>query len=143
MARHRTDAASATCEAERIVKNALLLLLTAFSIAARAQDGYAGPFSEGHIQEKQSERIAIGLRVQQNLRIARDRDEARYAENRRRCRTALRVAELCGKFAGTFFCDEKGFQRITVQAPIEPARTGNGDRYKMERCALDAAKRDR
>ena len=125
------------------MKYALLLLLTAFGIAARAQDGNAGPFSEGHIQEKHSERIAIGLRVERNLGIARDRDEVRYAENRRRCQTALRVAELCGKFAGTFFCDEKGFQPITVQALIEPARVANRDRYKMERCALDVLKRDR
>ena len=123
------------------MKYALLLLLTAFSVAARAQDGYPGPFSEGHIQEKQSERIAIGLRVQRNLGISRDRDEARYAENRRRCQTALRVAELCGKFAGTFFCDEKGFQPITVL--VKQARTDNGGRYKMARCALEAAKRDR
>ena len=87
------------------------------------------------------EQIEIGMRVQQNLKIESERKEAQYAENRRRCRAALQVAELCGKFAGTFYCDEKGFQPVAADASVKPAVIGNVDRFKMERCPQDAAKR--
>jgi len=132
------------------MKRLLLILLTAFSAAAHTQqapdgsqgDGYAGPFGERHVQEKRREQIAIGVRVRHNLRLASDRNEVQYAENRRRCQAALRVAELCGKFAGTFSCDDKGFKPITVDTGTRPIVMDNSARHKMERCALDAARRD-
>jgi len=132
------------------MKRLLVILLTAFSAAAHTQqapdgsqgDRYAGPFGERHVQEKQREQVAIGVRVRHNLRLASDRNEAQYAENRRRCQAALQVAELCGKFAGTFYCDEKGFKPITVDTATRPIVMDNSTRHKMERCALDAAKRD-
>ena len=133
------------------MKRALLALLMAFSVAAHAQrapdgaedapyKGYAGPYGEKHVQKKRLERIAIGLRVQQLQRVASDRKEVQYAENRRRCQAALQVAQLCGKFAGTFYCDEKGFQPIAAGARAKPVAMNNGSRYTMERCALDAAR---
>ena len=130
------------------MKGLFVFLLTAASIAAYAQErpddpeinGYAGPFGEQHVQEKRLEQIAIGLRVKQIQRIASDRNEAQYAENRRRCQAALQVAELCGKYAGTFYCDEKGFQPIAADPAVKPAVLDNRSRYQMERCALDAAR---
>lgn len=118
----------------------LLLLLAALATAGHAQDGDGGPFTEQHVQAKRLERIAMGLRAQQNLRIARGRQEIRYAENRRRCQQALRVAELCGKFAGTFYCDEKGFEPVAPAFAARPAALDNRSRYKMDRCALDASR---
>lgn len=128
------------------MNRALLLLLLLTSVAASAQEvpdapqstGYARPFGDAHILEKHREQIAIGLRVQENLRIASERDEAKYAESRRRCQAALRVAELCGTRAGTFYCDDKGFKPTDPAA--RPAALGNSARYKMERCVLDAAR---
>jgi hypothetical protein len=99
-----------------------------------------GTFSERHVREKRLEGIAIGARTRQNLRNAAARDEARYAGNRRRCQAALEVAELCGKFAGTFYCNERGFQHIALEATARPALNRSA-RHKMERCALDAADR--
>ncbi len=126
------------------MKRLLAALLATACVAAYAQErDDAGAFDEKHVQEKHLERIAIGVRVQQNLRVARDRDEARYAENRRRCLAALQVAELCGKFAGTFSCDAKGFRPVAPHLAIAPAARDNGSRNKMERCALDAARRNR
>jgi len=132
------------------MKRVLLILLMASTVAAHAQEapdglqstGYAGPVGEQHAQEKRLEQIAIGLRVQQHLKIAHARKETRYAENRRRCQAALQVAERCGKFAGTFYCDDKGFQPITADVTVKPVTMDNVSRYKMERCALDAAKRN-
>ena len=131
------------------MKRALLVLLLASSVAAGAQElrdnpqagGYAGPYGEKHEQEKRLEQIAIGLRVQQNLKVASDRNEVQYAESRRRCQAALEVAELCGKYAGTFYCDEKGFQPIAPGGAAKPAPMDNTERYKMERCVLDATRR--
>lgn len=118
----------------------LLFLLTAFSPGAPAQDGHAAPFGEEHAQEKRLERIAIGLRVERNLTIARERNEVRYAENRSRCQAALRVAELCGKFSGTFSCNEHGFQPIPAGRAVKPPARDDASRYRMQRCALDAAR---
>lgn len=85
------------------------------------------------------EEVAIAARVQEQQRPIDERKRAQYAENRSRCATALRIADACGKFAGTFYCDERGFQ------PIAPANArvvlDNAGRYRMERCAIDNAKR--
>jgi len=132
------------------MRRLLAILLTAACVVAHAQavpdypqgSGYAGSFDEKHAQEKHLEQIAIGLRVEQILKLANDRKEAQYAENRRRCQAALKVAELCGKFAGTFYCDEKGFQPIVPALAVKPAAQCNAAGYQMERCALDAAKRN-
>lgn len=133
------------------MRHLLAVLLTASCVTGHAQEasdnpqnrGYAGPFSEEHVQAKRLEQVAIGLRVQTNLRIANDRREAQYAENRRRCQAALQVAETCARPARTFSCDEKGFKPIPAVAATKHAAMSSGDRYKMERCALDAANRDR
>ena len=133
------------------MKHVLAILLTSVSLAAGAQaeservqyDGYAAePFGAAHTQLKQREQLAIGLRVQTNLRVANARREEQYAENRRRCQAALRVAAACGRYAGTFACDERGFRPTPVDASAKHAVISSGDRYRMERCALDAAGRD-
>jgi hypothetical protein len=87
----------------------------------------------------QQEGLAIAIRVRARQAVSDDRDAARYAENRSRCATALRVAAACGKFAGTFYCDEKGFQPIPEAERVERPVPDSGAKYKMERCALDAA----
>lgn len=133
-----------------LLKPLLALLLTAFSTLACAQpvaddtpvNGYAGAFSARHVRAMQRQQVAIGQRVRENLRIANDRNEVQYAENRRRCQAALRVAELCGTYAGMFYCDAKGFQPIVADPAIKPVVLDNNARYKMERCALDAAKQE-
>lgn len=127
------------------------VLLMASCLAAHAQEewenphdnGYAGPFGKKHAEEKRLEGLAIGKRVQRNLGIARDRDEVRYAANRRRCQAALHVSALCGRYAGRFSCDEKGFQPIAPRLATKPAALDNSGRYRMERCALEAGNPDR
>jgi hypothetical protein len=131
------------------VKYLLAVLLT-FNAAAWAQadpgpahyDGFAEPFGRVHARQKEREQAAVRLRLQANLTSANERREAQYAENRRRCEAALRVAALCGKFAGTFTCDVRGFKPVAVDAAVKHAAVNDGDRYRMERCALDAAGRD-
>lgn len=134
------------------MKRLLVILLLTFSVVAQAQenpddvqysrqhDGYAGPYGAKHVQKKRLERIAIGRRVQQNLRIASIRKEVQYDKNRRQCQAALQVAELCGKFAGTFYCNEKGFQPIAPDLAIKAPVMDNVGRYRMERCALDVVR---
>lgn len=147
--RARTDVAGRAAHIGGAVKHLLAVLLT-FSAATYAQaepgpahyDGYAEPFGRMHALRKQREQVAIGLRVQISLRIASERKEAQYAENRRRCQAALRVAETCARPARTFSCDEKGFKPIPAVAAAKHAVMSSGDRYKMERCVLDAANRD-
>lgn len=127
-----------------------LLAVLTFSAAVCAQadpgpahyDGHAEPFGRAHALQKQREQVAIGLRVQTNLQTANDRKEAQYAENRRRCQAALQVAAGCGRFAGNFSCDRKGFKPNVVDDASKHAPLNNGERYRMERCTLDAARRD-
>jgi hypothetical protein len=133
------------------MKHLPVILLLTFSVVAQAQQtpddvqdigyaGYAGPYGAKHVQKKRLERIAIGRRVQQNLRIASIRKEVQYDKNRRQCQAALQVAELCGKFAGTFYCNEKGFQPIAPDLAIKAPVMDNVGRYRMERCALDVVR---
>lgn len=125
-------------------------MLLTFCAAVHAQaepgaehyDGYAEPFGREHAQQKQRELAAISRRVQASLRMASARREAQYADNRRRCHAALRVAAICGKFAGTFTCDEKGFKPTEADAGAAPTVMNRHDRYRMERCALDVARPD-
>lgn len=54
----------------------------------------------------------------------------------------MQVAELCGKFAGTFSCNEKGFRLesgMEVSA-AKPTVISNGSAFKIEQCALQASK---
>lgn len=124
----------------------LLAVLLSFSAAVCAQpdpgpahyDGLAEPFGHAHARQKQRELVASGLRVQASLRMANERKEAQYAENRHRCQTALRAATTCGRVA-TFSCDSKGFKPIVDAAarsvPLDDSARTQG------RCALEAAAR--
>jgi len=125
------------------MKHALLVLLVTVSASAHAQGSSPWTnerFTPEHQQEKQRERLAIALRVEQLQGASNDRNEVQYAANRRRCQAALRVAELCGKHAGTFYCDAKGFRPLEAEAAARPVVMSNDARYRMERCALDIGK---
>ena len=133
------------------MKGALFLLLTTLSVVAHGQaptqavnNPWANEhFTPQHQQQKQKEQRAIALRVKKLQSVSNDRHEIQYAENRRRCQAALRVADLCGKYAGAFYCDAKGFQPIVAEAATRPVVVmSNGDRYRMEHCALHAARRN-
>ena len=84
------------------------------------------------------------LRVNTLLKHYDDHKAAEYAANNRRCQNALQVASLCGKFAGRFSCDEKGFRPIagtdsnTSRRPI----MSNDNTFKMTQCALQATNGD-
>jgi len=86
-----------------------------------------------------SEGLAIALRVRARQKPQDDRNAARHAENRQRCGVAMRVADRCGKFAGLFYCDEKGFVPIAQDVARRPVVLDNGSRYTMERCAAQEA----
>lgn len=93
------------------------------------------------IQAKDEGR-AETLRVRMLQKPANDRKAAEYAENHLRCQNAMRIAALCGKFAGKFSCDEKGFRPEPVRdisAP-RPGVVDNGSAFKMDQCALQAAR---
>ncbi|HEX9625710.1 MAG TPA: hypothetical protein VGA00_02100 [Acidiferrobacterales bacterium] len=98
--------------------------------------GYASPRRTRAVQEG----LAIATRVQARQKPLDERDAARHAENRQRCASALRIAELCGKNSGTFYCDAKGFQPIAPGERVKSAFAGSRDRYTMESCALQAAR---
>jgi hypothetical protein len=82
--------------------------------------------------------VALSLHAQESMAASRSRQAAHYAENRQRCQAALRVAELCGKFAGKFSCDEKGFKTLADKTG-KPAIPDPAGASRMERCAVDAA----
>lgn len=73
-----------------------------------------------------------------------DLKTANDTENHRRCQNAMQVAALCGKFAGKFYCDEKGFRplAITEISTRTPPVINNGNEFKMTQCALQAARGD-
>jgi hypothetical protein len=124
------------------MKHALLVLLVTLSASVHAQGSSPWTnerFTPEHQQEKQREQLAIALRVEQLQGASNDRKEVQYAENRGRCQAALRVADLCGKFAGTFYCDARGFRPIAANAAALPVVMDNGTRNRMEHCALAAA----
>lgn len=72
-----------------------------------------------------------------------DRQAAKYAGNQRRCLNAMQIAALCGKFAGMFSCDGKGFRANAIAGGGNSRTTGsmidNGSTLSMEQCALQAA----
>jgi hypothetical protein len=142
------------------MKPCFAFLIAAFSVAAHAQAPViatpasytlleaphddptvwsTGQSERRHLQ-MQEQGLLIAKSVQARDKLAEDRDAARYADNRLRCATALRVAALCGKHAGTFYCDAKGFQPIPQAERKQPV-FDNGARFRMERCAQEAASR--
>lgn len=145
--RARTDVAGRAAHIGG-VKHLLAVLLT-FSAAVCAQsdpgpahyDGFAEPFGHAHARQKQRELVASGLRVKASLRIANERKEAQYAENRRRCEAALRVATTCGRSA-TFSCDARGFKPIVADTAVRSVPLDDATRSRMERCAVELAERD-
>lgn len=89
-------------------------------------------------RQAKREAPAEALRVRLLLESSDDIQETGYAENRARCQNALQIAELCGKDAGLFSCDAKGFRHSSI-AP-KGAEIDNGARFKIEQCALQARK---
>lgn len=92
--------------------------------------------------QARSEARTETMRVRMLQKPANDRKAAEYAENHLRCQNAMRIAALCGKFAGRFSCDEKGFRPEPVRDISAPRLdvVDNGSAFKMEQCALQAAK---
>ncbi len=86
---------------------------------------------------------ALALRAQTQVQSLNDRKAVQYAENQRRCQNAMQVAALCGKFAGRFYCDGKGFRKaITQDSSLKRPVISNGyqSAFKMEQCAKQAMK---
>lgn len=92
-------------------------------------------------QRAKAEGVAIAARVLMRQESPNQRDALRHAENRGRCAEALRIAHLCGRHAGTFYCDAKGFQAVPEAARAKAVSLNNSDRHLMERCARDAKAR--
>lgn len=78
-------------------------------------------------------------RIRQLLKGSGERRSAQHGENRRRCETALRVAELCGKFAGRFSCDDQGFRLLPGAVATGEFAGGERQDYMVNQCALRAA----
>lgn len=115
------------------------LALSASAEAASPTDAEIGQPSARRMRAKQ-EAVDIAARVLLRQQQPDLRRAQQYAENRQRCAEAMRVAELCGKHAGTFYCDEQGFQPIPEAARAKTVALDNSGTYRMERCALDATK---
>lgn len=81
---------------------------------------------------------ALAQRERALWQPSHDRKTAGYLENQRRCKNAMRVAALCGKFAGKFYCDEQGFRPALLTDVNTPtsAVIKHGSQYTMEQCAL-------
>jgi hypothetical protein len=83
----------------------------------------------------------MAARIRELTQPLKDRKAAGYAKNRLRCASAMQVAALCGKFAGKFFCDERGFRLAdAAEGALRPVARSNGASYQMERCALQAGR---
>lgn len=78
-------------------------------------------------------------RVQLLLKGSGERRSAQYGQNRRRCETAMRIAALCGKFAGRFSCGDQGFRLLPGVAATGEATGGERQDYMVNQCALRAA----
>lgn len=83
---------------------------------------------------------AMTDRIRELLQPEKVRKAAVYAENRLRCASAVQVAALCGKFVGTFYCDDRGFRPAASAdgGAVKPAVMSNNAKYQMQRCALQA-----
>lgn len=113
-----------------------------FDLEAASPGDWEIDYASPRRTRARQEGLVIAARVQARQKQLDERDAARHAENRQRCEAALRVAELCGKNSGTFYCDAKGFQPIAPGARVKSAFAGSRDRYTMESCALEAARSD-
>ena len=134
------------------MKYAIFLMLAAFSVVAYAQPIYRCGGDHGHIAlqdrpctERRDARNVAQAHDETSSRrifqkISGDRRITQYATNQRRCQNAMRIAALCGKFAGMFSCDEKGFrhEESTPVGALKPAAINHGSAFKMEQCALQA-----
>jgi hypothetical protein len=116
---------------------AFALCMAACGTVAQAQLAHE-PLERQRLWSQQQQ-VAISTRVQEQQKVLDDRDSTQYAANRERCASAMRIADLCGKHAGTFYCDARGFQPIPEAARVKPAALNNGGRNEMERCAREAA----
>lgn len=145
------------------MKCALVLLLTACGGVANAQPVYRCEVGFGQVAYQDSpctqppedndtgyyarplrvrfETHAEASRVQVALKHLNDHKTDQYAENRRSCEAAARIAALCGNFGRRFSCDEKGFRPESVTQAKAAKVAGIDDRnaYKIEQCALRAA----
>ena len=105
------------------------------------QDGPGGWNADQPVDQRlraQRETLAMAARVLAREQSESNRKEVQYAENRARCKEALRVADLCGKFEGLFECDEKGFRPVATDPAHKPAAMDGASRYEMDRCARAA-----
>jgi hypothetical protein len=129
------------------MKTSFVLLIAALSVAAQAQTaspdrwGAWPPGKAPGVQARQ-ESAALALRLQARQRLNDDRRATQHARNRNRCEAALRVAESCGKYAGMFRCNDKGFQSIPEADRIKAPVLDRAGTYRMERCALDMARKN-
>jgi len=93
-------------------------------------------------KQSKSEVHAESQRVQAMLHASDVETAALDASNQRRCRSALRAAKMCGRFAGMFSCGERGFQREepTAKNSIDLllAVKGGGE-ANMQRCVQQAS----
>lgn len=117
-----------------MTKRALFILLLAFGAAAQGQSAPDSPRRPEAVKEQ----LAIGIRVNARVRSVDARRAAQYAENRERCEAALRVAEQCGKYAGAFYCDEKGFKAIPESQRVRPVARDSRSPLEAKRCAMTA-----
>lgn len=105
--------------------------------AASPNDAEIGYPSARRVRAQQ-EAVTIAARVRQRQEQSNQRDALRRADNRERCIEALRVAELCGKHAGTFYCDAQGFQPVPLTGRTRTAVLDNDSTFRMERCVVEA-----
>ena len=118
--------------------------MASFNVDVREGDG-GWTYQQRMARRRQAklEERAEALRRRSMLTPSIDRGAADYAENSRRCRNAVQVASLCGSRARTFSCDDKGFRAESltdVSAQSPSATSDNGGAFKMEQCALQAAR---
>lgn len=93
----------------------------------------------------QTESDASASRVKAHLKSESDHRDAGHAASQRNCRGAMQIAALCGKFAGMFSCDSRGFVRESSKQPALLADRSMGkpaSAFTMQRCALQAASGD-
>lgn len=112
------------------MKCALFLLLLTLGATAQAQSA-SRPAAA-------TQELAIGMRVSARVNTLDASKAAQYAENRERCQAALRIAEQCGRFAGAFYCDEKGFRAIPARERIKVIARRDLSPEERQRCEMTA-----
>ncbi len=92
-------------------------------------------------QRARAESAASALRVKSHLKSQTDRQAAGHATSQRNCVDALQIARLCGKFAGQFSCDDRGFVRESLaDRRLRGSTASDGlGAHDIDRCALQAA----